>query len=180
MLEHGRSQIPNTLTSSLEVSHARMLAKREKESASTANAADCGRSFIESFARFDRDSSSWKTSQGCLFGGSIEFSGTWPASGTMRSGACFQVAEWVPHTCDSECSLWPTPRASDRDNCGGSNAREKAKRLGVYVGRKINPAFQESLMGFPIGWTDVKDLEMPLTQELPNGSADESLKRQGV
>lgn len=141
-------------------SPVRTCQSRVRKSESTDREADSGRSCTGSFVKFDPATQSWRTLQGCLFGGWTEFSEIWPESGTMRNGECYRAADLVPHTCDSECSLWPTPRASDRDNCGGSNARAKAKRLGVYVGRKINPAFSESLMGFPIGWSDAGESGM--------------------
>jgi hypothetical protein len=51
-------------------------------------------------------------------------------------------------------TIYPTPRCDASDNAGGSNSRRTAKRAGVFIGRKLNPAFSEWLMGFPIGWTE--------------------------
>ncbi len=139
-----------------------------------ASEAGYGLSTRESFARYDRDSRSWRTPQGCLIEGWATFSGRWPKSGTMRNGLLFRRAQWVRHFHEKECSLWPSPRASDRDNCGGSNARSKAKRNGTYVGRDLNPEFQELLMGFPINWTALPPSETPLSRKLPSGSGIES------
>lgn len=49
---------------------------------------DCGRSSLESFARFDRATHSWRTPQPSLFAELELFSPTWPRWGTMRSGEC--------------------------------------------------------------------------------------------
>jgi hypothetical protein len=61
--------------------------------------------------------------------------------------------------------IWPTPTA--RDGKGASGHRSEARRLadltyrarivdGVTTG-SLNPTWVEWLMGFPIGWTDLKD-----------------------
>lgn len=168
-LQHGRSQTPNTLTCCAVGSRAKTSAMPAARSALTESEADCGQNLPASLAKYDHESSSWRTSQLCLTGELDEFSGTWPRWGTMRNGALFRAAEWVRHTCESVCSLWPTPRAGDRDNCGGSNARKKAKRMGTYIGRAVNPEWQESLMGFPIGWSDCEGSGMLSTPESGNG-----------
>lgn len=54
---------------------------------------------------------------------------------------------------------WPTPTTpTGGGNCGGSGATKKAKKLGVYIPRSINPNHYEWLMGWPIGWTDSEPL----------------------
>src|SRR4051812_45970942 len=67
----------------------------------------------ESFASYDPATSSWRTSQLCVFEGSESFSDTLPPSGTMRSGHLYRRALWAPHIHGIGCSLWPTPRARD-------------------------------------------------------------------
>jgi len=37
-------------------------------------------------------------------------------------------------------------------------------------GGQLNPMWVEWLMGFPIGWTDLKDSETPLCPKLPSSS----------
>lgn len=55
------------------------------------------------------------TPQASLFdrAGSVEFSETWPLSGTMRSGNVFQRPPLAPRTFGTGFSLWPTPIASE-------------------------------------------------------------------
>lgn len=78
-----------------------------------------GSRWRESFATYDRASSSWRTRQHSLFEGLTAFSGSWPRRGTMRSGECFRRKEWEPPTSERESSSsrgggdWPTPTASD-------------------------------------------------------------------
>lgn len=119
----------------------------------TASVLVCGGKCFAPFAWYDPGSSSWRTWQGSLTGGWETFWGPWPQSGMTRNGVAYQLAPWVPHIHVSGCSLWPTPRASARDNCGGSNARKSAKAKGTYLGRKANPDLLDWLMGFPIGWS---------------------------
>lgn len=96
---------------------------------------------------------SWKTSQACLIEGSATFSETWPQSGMMQSGIAYRLPTLALPIHANEFGWWPTPRASDRDNCGGANARKKAQRLGVYIGRNANPHVNEWLMGYPNDWS---------------------------
>ena len=68
-----------------------------------------GLSMPESFASYDPAMSSWRTSQRSLFGGWIEFSETWPRSGTMRNGSVYRRPPLVPRTAETDSSLWHTP-----------------------------------------------------------------------
>lgn len=130
----------------------------------------------DSLARYDHASSSWKTSQLSLITESEPFSETWPASGTMLNGLLFRRAPWVLHTCDSECSLWPTPTASmDGRGFGiplhtntGRYKLSTVLRVHALVkehGWRIHPNFTEALMDFPMGWTEIAPLETAFTQE---------------
>lgn len=131
-----------------------------------------GLSMRASLANFDPNSSSWKTSQRSLIEEWTLFSETFPSSGMMRSGRLFPLAPWVRHTCDSACSLWPTPTASmDGRGFGiplhdrtGRYKRSTVLRVQELVGNhgwRIHPNFTEALMGFPLGWTEIEALETP-------------------
>jgi len=61
---------------------------------------------------------------------------------------------------------WPTPRT--KGMCGGSGSWEllkknttieEARQMGAGNGGKLNPMWVEWLMGWPLGWTDLKRLE---------------------
>lgn len=90
MLEHGHSLTPNTLTSSLAVSPAKILATPEKAQDSPENEADYFTKPCESFASWNQDLLCWKTSQRCLLEGWETFSGRWPRSGTMLNGTVYR------------------------------------------------------------------------------------------
>ena len=66
---------------------------------------------------------------------------------------------------------WPTPRASDYKGSTSAEAMGKAAARGFNPnlpeataasvgGGKLNPTWVEWLMGWPLGWTDLKPLEM--------------------
>ena len=57
-------------------------------------------------------------------------------------------------------STWPTPTTpSGGGNVGGSGAYKNAIKNGTHIPHSINPSLYEWLMGWPIGWTDLKPLE---------------------
>lgn len=71
---------------------------------------------------------------------------------------------------------WPTPNASDADKWSNQSladrrARGQQVRLNTAVspqggaGGQLNPTWVEWLMGWPLGWTDLKPLEMDRFQE---------------
>src|SRR3989304_3869324 len=100
------------LTQSLAVSRVPPSAAPDSRLALTGKRADCGASSTACFAFYDLATSSWKTSQRCLDGELDGFLATWPESGLMLGGRCSVHARSVPHICDGDCSLWPTPTAS--------------------------------------------------------------------
>lgn len=216
------------LTSYRAVSRARTSAERAKAQASMAREAASGPIWLGSFAKYDRDSSSWKTAQCSLLGDSEEFSETWPRWGSMRNGESFLRQIPVLPICESasglwqtpvaddaierkagkwnsrgepklsaEVKLWPTPVASDTGarsrpyaqggtplsyavqrwptptaitnsggtamcKWGGSGSREKLRSMvsPEELNGLLNPTWVEWLMGWPIGWTELKPLAM--------------------
>jgi len=199
------------LSLSLEGSHVRMSQSQGNGLESgTAPAQDSGQSSTDSFANYDPDTSSWRTSQGCLLTGWAEFSATWPQAGTMRSGRCYrrQMSEhrtYVNESSSPHITEFPTPAATSygsSGNEGGGNTlsahRPSLETMarknkwptpsvrdykGGYIGGRmrdgkisrdtldvavqhtdnkektggqLNPTWVEWLMGFPIGWTDLK------------------------
>lgn len=136
-----------------------------------ASAAAFGLNTRASLASFDRDTSSWRTSQLCFIEGWQRFAETWPDSGTTQNGQLFRRAPWVPHMCDDECSLWPTPTASMDGRGFGIPLHEKAgrykkatvRRVHALVGEhgwRIHPNFTEALMGFDLEWTAIEQSEI--------------------
>jgi hypothetical protein len=57
--------------------------------------------------------------------------------------------------------LFPTPTCQDAKNNGSqSQQKRNSKPLNAVAGGALNPPWVEWLMGCPIGWTDLKPLEM--------------------
>ncbi len=107
--ETSRPAEIGTSMSSVADSPVRTLATQERERESRASEVGCGLSLRESFAHYDRESSSWRTSQRCLDGELDEFSGTWPNAGTMRNGIACPLLPSVPFISGIGSFSWPTP-----------------------------------------------------------------------
>jgi len=219
------------LTSYLAAFHAKTSAPQEKAQESTEQGQECGSTWPESLARYDPDTSMWRTPPSLLNEESTEFSGTWPRWGLMQGGVSYQQQPSVPHTKGTESGLWrtpqtadakssriqqghqinlthqvmkwPTPMAQDAKHSGyaqsGPGEADKLSYAAVrwptpvtsdHAARrptenwkgttdlpsvvwtasggtenpdkpaaKLNPTWVEWLMGWPLGWTDLKPLE---------------------
>jgi hypothetical protein len=200
----------------------RTSAQPEQVPESTESAAGSGERWQESFAWYDRASSSWKTPQCSLLGGYTEFSETWPKWGTMRNGVCLERTMPERRTSENGYGFWPTPTVNGNYNQAGMSAKSgdglatavkkrptprstdgthggrvtprksrnggnlieavskemsptpnqrdwkdsgptqgnrKSPNLGTVCGGQLNPTWVEWLMGWPLGWTDLKPLE---------------------
>lgn len=107
------------LTWCLAAFPARTSALRGGAQASTASAADSGQRWQGSFAKWDREKSSWRTPQCSLLGDSDEFSETWPRWGSMRNGVSYLRPIPALRISESASGLWPTPTcdsATDRSS----------------------------------------------------------------
>ena len=157
---------------------ARASASQERALESTEPAAECGPRWRGSLAKYDPDTSSWRTAQLSLLGDLDESSVTWPRSGSMRSGVCWERTTLERPTSVSESGLWPTPTVCGNYNRKGASATSgdglaTAVRMGgtqgdclpQQVGGPLNPPWVEWLMGWPIGWTDLKPSAMGRFQE---------------
>jgi len=130
----------------------------------------CGLNSYESFARFCRDTCSWKTSQIYLSGEWESFSGAWPKAGTMQDGCVYQRASLQVPNGARECSLLPTLVAGDSKAArnGTSGKRETSSGLTFTDWLKLahghtclHPCLAEQVMGFPIGYTDLEPSATP-------------------
>lgn len=126
----------------------------------------CGLSISDSFAYFDPDLFSWRTSQACLLdAGCSEFSEIWPASGLMQSGKVYQRPTLAPHITVREFSYWATPTATDGiratfsataklNSNFGTDMHSITRQMLEVAGLFPTAEFSGWLMGFPPGWTD--------------------------
>ena len=84
-----------------------------------------GRTCGASLAKWDRNTCSWKTSQGTLFSDSTRSLESLPRTGLMRAGQLCGLPTWAPPTGGNGCSSWPTPDTQNfRD---GTHQRAEAK-----------------------------------------------------
>ena len=79
------------------------------------------------------------------------------------------------------CSLLPTCVASDSTRSPGSESHPRLKksrglRLQEELGARPGPEIAEWMMGYPIGWTELKQSEMPSFPKSPMKSSDVSQK----
>jgi hypothetical protein len=130
-------------TLSLGAFPARTCPKLGSGPALTVSVLGCGSSSHESFACFDRDMSSWKTSQVSLLGGSDEFSGTWPRSGSMRNGTVSRRRRSVRPIDGSESSCWPTPAATDSTSTANATAGRSNPDSQHHSGTTLTDAMRQ-------------------------------------
>lgn len=182
VLSTGHRGADSSMSSAAD-SPARTSAPPEMAQALTASAADSGARWRASFAKYDLDSRSWRTAQCSLAGGFTEFSETWPRWGSMRNGECWVQTPWDYPTADYASGYWPTP--SGTSNHGKNNVWGRLDEWGgssnpwrqTPVGRICSPNFEEQVMGWPIGWTELTPYETVRFQQWllshgPNSTGD--------
>jgi hypothetical protein len=115
---------PSKSMSSAAVSPVKTSQSPERVQVLKGAAAAYGRITPELLARFDPDTSSWRTSQLCLDGAFHEFSETWPRSGLMRNGTAYLLPPLVRLTDETDYGSLPTPSATSYGtNQGGGMGR---------------------------------------------------------
>jgi hypothetical protein len=128
---------PSKSMSSAAVSPVKTSQSPERVQVLKGAAAAYGRITPELLARFDPDTSSWRTSQLCLDGAFHEFSETWPRSGLMRNGTAYQLPPLVRLTEGTESGLWPTPVVPN----GGRSVKHvddwRSDRSAYHNGKKV-------------------------------------------
>jgi hypothetical protein len=220
-LTEGRGE--ELLTSYLADFHVKTSASPEKAQDLMANAAECGNTWRGWLAKYDPDTSSWKTAQ-CSFIEDLNGSSvTLPRSGMTRDGLLWELPTLERPTSGTGSGLWPTPTTQDnvqvrgmgaaagkptrgttlggavrywptpvaydtssrtttyaqggtplsyavkfwptptcqdvKNNGAPSQKTRNTPPLNAAVGGSLNPMWIEWLMGWPLGWTDLKPLE---------------------
>ena len=159
------------------------------------NDQECGATWQGSLAKYDPDTSLWRTAQCSLLEDLNESLATLPRSGMTRNGLLWELLMLEQTISETGFGLWPTPVSSDismrttkykqggtplsyavqywptprtAGMCGGSGSWallnknttvEEARLMGAGNGGQLNPTWVEWLMGWPLGWTDLKPLE---------------------
>jgi len=175
---HGKE----LLTWFLEGFPVRTSAAPEEVKGSVENVLDCGQKWHASFAKYDQDMCLWKIARSSLFEDLTSFLGTWPRWGMMQNGECWAVPMLEPDINDLEFGFWPTVTKTEIDSTGSreligtSEVDQKGRRWGTSLTTlirsksiskigKLNPVFAELWMGWPLGWTELQELEMDKFQQ---------------
>ena len=175
------------LTWCLAASPVKTSPPQAKAQASKEAAPVCGPRWRGSSVKWDHDSSSWKTAPSSPDGVSMSFSGTWPRWGVMRDGVCSEHATPARLTSASACGSWLTPTRNDSQPSGIKAAtmmlralagevvpgmyhrlRSQVAALALQAGEgfgPLNPTWVEWLMGWPLGWTDLRASAMDRFQQ---------------
>jgi hypothetical protein len=128
---------------------AKTLALPEKAQELTENEAECGDTWRALLARFDPDSSSWKTAQRSLLEDSDECSVTWPRSGMTADGQCWELPMSGRRTDVRDSGLWLTPTVEDAGRMGSAADWEKYTKNGQTSGARLRNQVQASVQMWP-------------------------------
>ena len=80
--------------------------------------------------------------------------------GITQGGLYLGVDISAPITTASECGFLPTPTCHNaKEGAYPAEYTRNTPTLAAQIGGKVNPDWNESRMGWPIGWTDLKRLE---------------------
>ena len=157
------------LTLYLEGFHARTSQQQEREMDLTESDRECGDTWQGSFVKYDPDTSLWRTHQCSFLGDLAPFSGIWPQWGLMRNGECWEQTLSEPLTNAKESGLLPTPLADDwkggTTTVHSKTGKARTDQLRHFVKIKFGltypiPEHSEAMMGWQLGWTDLKPLVM--------------------
>ena len=188
------------LMSYREAFHAKTSPSQEKETAWMGSEAECGTKWRGWLAKLDPDSSLWRTAQCSLLEEEPELLQTLPRSGMTRGGLLWELRMSERRTKGTDSGFWatptvcgnhnrkgasktsgdglatpvarfPTPTRRDYKSGTGAQPREgHSPPLSSAIGGTLNPTWVEWLMGWPVGWTDLKPLETdksPCVQQKP-------------
>jgi len=135
-------------TSSRGDFHARTSAPQAREPESTVPDLASGLNLLGSLARFDPDTSSWRTPQCSLIEDLDVFSETWPRWGSMRNGACWARMTLAPPTSENESGFWPTPNVP---NGGRSCAHvtDWRGKTAYHNGKKVQVGLEHAVRVWP-------------------------------
>lgn len=123
-----------------------------------------GSKWQESLMKSDHLSCSWKILPGLEKKDLLTSSVTLPKWGMTANGSVYQHHLSELRIKESEHGLLPTPVADDTGHRKNRYA-QGGRPLSYVIGGKLNPEFVEWMMGWPIGWTELKPLATDRFQE---------------
>ncbi len=147
--------------------HVKTSQPQEKEMDLMENDQECGNTWRGWLAKYNPDTSLWKTPQCSLLEEEQELLEILPRWGMTVNGLLWELPTLEPITKETEFGLLPTPVRSDwkgtsRKSKFDNRARQyQAWDDGTEASTLYpNPLAYEALMGWPLGWTDLKPLVM--------------------
>ncbi len=165
------------LMSFLAASRARTSAQMELVPASRENVQAYGQKWRELSVKFDLNSFAWKilhdSEEKVLPWSSV----TLPQWGMTVNGFVYQHRTAQRPIPETACGLWPTVKSTIRSDCKSERLRHAPDLVSVIKMRplpdgtmppqdgQLSPEWVEWFMGWPIGWTELKPLEMDKFQE---------------
>jgi hypothetical protein len=152
--------------SSLPDSHANHSVQQETKTELTTPAGS-GRKSTESYAKWDPNTSSWKTLDKSSTTDSPTSSVTLPRSGSMRNGECSAQPKLARHTNETDSGYsppqqptWATPSAMDSVTSGNSKTTKATKKYnGTLTDQTIRDPNSHKLWGTPVALDDQKTPE---------------------
>ena len=173
------------LMSYLAAFPARTSPQQERAQELTESAAECGNTWRGWLAKYDPATSSWRTAQCSLLEDLTESLETLPRSGMTRGGLLWELPTLEQNITVKESGLWGTPTTSQDfkpvrklapSEANGTHGTILVGSIGKehphLIGRYLKPLVTEYLMGWPIGWTDLKPLEMDKSLSAPQQPGD--------
>jgi hypothetical protein len=165
------------LTSFLAAFHAKTSVQSAKAQASRENDQECGEKWHGWLAKYDQNSCLWRTAQCSLIEDLNESLVTLPRSGMTRDGLLWEqetLGQTIKETEFGLLGKLPTPLASDWKKYT-KNKEYHLKRNWDLPNKLVqlghpptknghwgayHPVLSESMMLWPLGWTELKPLEM--------------------
>ena len=146
--------------------HAPTYPPPAKEPALTAKNPECGSIWPESLAKFDPNTSSWRTAQCLLFEDLGECLETFPNWGMMHEGGLWELTCAEPIITAPDGGWLPTPTCADAKNAGGrQNQYDLSRHAREITGKRLSVHYSEWTMDWPVGWTDITPLETDKFQQ---------------
>lgn len=171
--------------SSAEDSRAKTSAAPERVPGLPVRGPVFGMSSLGSLAKFDRDTSSWKTFQPSLLEGSEPFSGKFPRSGMTRNGTLFQLQPLVRHIAANESGSWATPVANQQAAASLPALLNEARRLhprGQWtLATQVAAEYAHGHRMWPASRTKSSEMfPTPTTQDASNNGGPSQYKRNSL
>lgn len=116
----------------------------------------CGGSIYDSLQKLNLTLCGLKTPPTCEVKDLTPSSPALTRWGIMRHGVCLGLGTLARTTTAKECGFLPTPTSHNaKEGAYPAEYTRKTPTLSAQVGGRLNPAWIEWRMGWPLGWTQI-------------------------